>query len=116
MQVAAVAAAPGHDPVSLEHASFLEVLRQIAVALLVLLLRDGNALERESHILESFLARHFGEIRVQACPFVFFAGGGGLEVLKRRADYSCRKSRGDFDVPTLKKVEEPLGVLLFLRC
>ena len=80
----------------------------------MLLLRDGDALEREGDVLESFLTRHFGEPRVQAGPLVLFSSGCRLEVLKRRADLSCRIGCGNFNVPTLKEVEVAFAVLLFL--
>ena len=115
VDVAAVEAAPDDHAVALEDFAGFEVLPEVVVALLVLLLGDGDALPEDRDLGEAFFAGDAGELGVGLGPFFVFAGGGRLEVFEGVADDTRGEGGGDFDGAAFEVLEEALGVFLFLE-
>ena len=114
MYVTAVTALPVDLAVTLENSTGLHSFEKLAVAGLVLGLDLCYHLECHGYLGEAFFPGHFGGFRIEYCPFLVLALGGGFEVFQSGGDYSRRVCRRYLNHTAFEEFEELLGVLLFL--
>ena len=99
---AAIAALPLVHANANPYFARFDVLRELAVALLVTGLDFGDFAEFERDVLEAFSLGFFGEALVHIGPFLMLAGSGGEKVLGSR-------------LYPFKELEPHLGVLLLVE-
>ena len=104
MDMAAVGAFPDDDIRTFEDGTVLDVLRQLEVALLVLLFDLGHRFEESRNFGEALFPGLLGEAGIHIGPFVIFARRRVLEIVRRAAD------------PAVEQLEPNLGMLLFVVC
>ena len=101
--VSAVAAFPDREVIADEDDAFLDVVQELAVALLMVLFDGSDHAEFRGDLLEAFFIGDLGEAIVHVGPFVVLAFGRGEEV-----------ARGILDFAAFEVFEPELGVLLLV--
>ena len=101
--VSAVAANPDGITVAAEDESILDVLQQLAIALLVSLLDGSDSAELVGDLCEAFLLSFLSHVGVHVSPLVVLAVSGSLEVL------ACA-----LEIAAFKILEPQLSVLLLV--
>ena len=101
--VSAVAALPDYVAILGEYALLLDVIQELAIALLVLLLDFGHALKLLGYLVEAFLASLLGHAGIHVGPLEVLAISGCLKILG-----------GALDSSAFQQLEPHLGVLLLV--
>jgi hypothetical protein len=104
MDITTVSALPPNYLVLFKDLSFLQILEQGEVSLLVLFLNFGHFFEEIGNLSEAFVTGYFLKLRIHLGPFVVLAFGGCLQILLSISD-------------SLKEIELPFSVFsLVLGC
>ena len=114
VQVAAVQAAPDDLFRFLEDGGVLQILKQPAIAALMLFLGDADALPHLRDLRKSLLAGDFRKRRIKFAPLLVLAARGGGQIRDRVGDDSGRKARGDLKIAALEEFEEAFRVFFLL--
>src|SRR3712207_1198595 len=104
--MATVAADPDSVAVAREYEGILDVLEQLAIALLVALLDGSHAAHLECDLCEAFLLSLTSHALVHVCPLIVLALGSSSEVLFRRTNLAT----------FLQILEPELSVLSLVEC
>ena len=116
MQVTAVAASPDDRCFPVKNPAGIDIGRKVQVSFFMLFLSDGNGQEYSRNITKAFLLSNFGKTGIHLRVLVFFSGGGGFQIFHCGIDGAGRESAGNFDLSTLKELEQSFGVLFLLIC
>jgi hypothetical protein len=114
LQVAAIAAPPGHDVRSLKNRPVLDIRQETEIASFVLSFSHGNGLENLGDIVKPLGTGRLGERGIHVRPFIVFSPGGFFEVFRRSPNDPGRKFRLNFRFPPRQQFEQALGMFLFL--
>ncbi len=80
----------------------------------MLFFRYRYGIEHRSNFCKALFLRFCGKRRVHIRPLVVFTVGCFLQIIFGAPDNACGKSRGNFELSALKKLEETFCVFLFL--